>query len=123
MLTLSDLERAVLSTFAEHDAPYSAELRHQVAGAQVSARANTGAGFFTNLLTAGAQAEGAPSPLGPVSADVDGIEHGMGFLLWLKAGVIDCLEGYTYEADLTGVDLMNLRPSNARRELLSGSGW
>ena len=123
MLTLSALERAVLIAFAEHYAPYSAVLRLQIASVRVSARRNTGAGFYTDFLVSDVPEVAAPSPLGPVSAGIEGVEHGMGFLLWLREGVIHSLEGYTYDDDLTGMNLVKLRFSDVTRELPSGRGW
>ena len=31
------------------------------------------------------------------NARIDGLERGMGFILWLNEGYADCLEGYTYD--------------------------
>ncbi|MBR6513360.1 MAG: helix-turn-helix transcriptional regulator [Clostridia bacterium] len=38
--------------------------------------------------------------LGRVHAEIDGIEYGMGFVLFIRDGKISALEGYTYEEDL-----------------------
>jgi hypothetical protein len=38
-------------------------------------------------------------------ARLDGLEHGMGFILWLKEGYADCLEGYSYGESTTGIIL------------------
>jgi len=38
-------------------------------------------------------------------AKIDGLDHGMGFILWLKDGYLDCLEGYSYEENTTAVVL------------------
>ena len=32
-----------------------------------------------------------------------GLERGMGFILWLKEGYVDCLEGYSYDESTTGI--------------------
>lgn len=56
--------------------------------------------------------EGAPSPLGGIGADVDGMTYGMGFLLWLQDGVAETLEGYTYDDETVGLELSSLRCSN-----------
>jgi hypothetical protein len=29
-------------------------------------------------------------------ADIDGLEHGAGFVLWLEDGWLSCLEGFSY---------------------------
>lgn len=38
--------------------------------------------------------------LGDTLAEIPGLEHGMGFILWVKHGIIDSLEGYTYGEDI-----------------------
>lgn len=37
-------------------------------------------------------------------ARVDGITHGMGFILWLSDGYAKCLEGYSFEESTTAID-------------------
>ncbi len=34
---------------------------------------------------------------GDVKADINGLKHGAGFLLYVNDGAIDCLEGYSYD--------------------------
>ena len=109
MLTLSELEYAVLSAFAEKEAEHSSVLREQITCMRVLARENTGHGFYTDLIVVGARAVTAPSPLSAIGASVEGVEPDMGFLLWLNDGKVACLEGYTIDGDLTGLDLMKLR--------------
>jgi hypothetical protein len=113
MKDLSDLERAVLLAIADQHPEHRAALRQQVSSASVAQRENTGAGFYTKLrITEGPRLEGAPSPLGDVGAKVDGLTHGMGFLLWLEDGMAETLEGYTYDDETAGLELASLRGSN-----------
>lgn len=106
MFALSDLERAVLSAIATQVPEHAQALLDQIASAHVVERENTGTGFYAKLaITAGRKMHGAPSPLGDIGADIDGIEHGMGFLLWLQDGMAHTLEGYTYEETTLGLDL------------------
>jgi hypothetical protein len=35
--------------------------------------------------------------IGDVSADIDGLEHGVGFILCIEDGYLHMLEGYTFE--------------------------
>jgi hypothetical protein len=37
-------------------------------------------------------------------ARIDGFEHGMGFVLWLEDGYVDCLKGYSYDESTTDID-------------------
>ena len=79
------------------------EVANALAGQQgkvrVTARKNTGAGFYTTLdVSQRSPIKGIGSPLGDVGATVVGLEHWMGFLLWLRDGHIRELEGYSYES-------------------------
>jgi len=81
--------------------------------AHAAARENSGAGFYTQLaITDGPKMDGAPSPLGDIGADIQGMKHGMGFLLWLRDGMADTLEGYTYDDTTEGLELTDLQYSN-----------
>jgi hypothetical protein len=35
---------------------------------------------------------------------IDGLRHGMGFILWLKDGYLELLEGYSYEESTVEID-------------------
>lgn len=113
MQGLSDLERAVLAAIAEQVPEHASALRAQVSSAHVAARENTGAGFYTKLAIAdGPKMDGAPSPIGDIGVDVEGMEHGLGFLLWLRDGVADTLECYSYDDTTEGLELTRLLYSN-----------
>src|SRR5687767_9833972 len=73
-------------------------LRDQFAAANVEERENTGGGFFTKF--------GVPSGvprlrrknrvvIGDVYGEVEGNEHGVGFLLFVENGAIDTLECFS----------------------------
>ena len=87
-----------------------AALTAQLATAKVRSRENTGAGFYTSF-------DVARTGLAPLSgermrhgawAQVDGLENPMGFILWLKDGYADCLEGFTVVDSTVGIDLTTL---------------
>ena len=98
---LSRLERAVIEKLLAEDHHALRVLRAQLRHAQVSGRTLTGSGFVTELsLPAGT----APAPigsgmirLGDVGAKIDGLRHGAGFLLYVRDGLLDALEGYSYD--------------------------
>jgi hypothetical protein len=112
-MSLTPLERAVFEFICESLPEDSAALRVQVAIARIRSRKNTGSGFFTYFdidRTAPPIGEGKPRDMrdGPF-ASVQGAAHGMGFILWLRDGFADCLEGYCYGVDDTKAwDLENL---------------
>jgi hypothetical protein len=100
------LERAVLRWICERHPLDQALLESQLLTATVISRENTGAGFYTQISAErGSVASFGGERLrnGPTVA-VDGLENGMGFILWLKEGFADCLEGYCYNESTTGID-------------------
>ena len=100
------LEQTVLRVICEMHAVDRDALEAQLSSATVLSRENTGAGFFTRidvgrstlLLIGGERRRDGPE------ARIDGLEHGMGFILWLKEGYLDCLEGYSYADSTIGID-------------------
>jgi hypothetical protein len=101
METMSTLERAVLEKLLAGDHSSLAALRQQLEVASVGERTFTGVGFMTTL-TVPQEAPRAPVQshmvrMGDVIAEIDGLKHGAGFLLYIQDGVLDALEGYTYD--------------------------
>lgn len=103
----TSLERAVLDAICEMYSSDREALEAQLSTATLISRENTGAGFYTRF-----QVERGPSVAitgerlraGP-ETKIDGLKHGMGFILWLKEGYADCLEGYSYAESTTGIVL------------------
>ncbi|HKF52838.1 MAG TPA: hypothetical protein VKB26_11040 [Candidatus Acidoferrales bacterium] len=103
--SLTPLEHAVLRAICKEYPSDRAALEAQLATATVLRRENTGAGFFTYLSverTSSNPIGGYRLRNGP-NAKVEGLEHGMGFILWLKEGYINCLEGYAYAGSTTAI--------------------
>jgi len=97
---LTRLEREVMRMLLEGNDPVLHALRQQFAHSCVVRRELTGVGFFMTFDVSPEvpQAAGGKSfALGDVYADIKGLSHGAGFVLFVSAGVIDCLEGYTYD--------------------------
>jgi len=84
---------------------------------------NTGAGFFSTILVADdALALGEKSPLDGAYANVEGIENGMGFAVFLTDGRVSLIEGYCHgNVSTVGVDFarvkFELRPWSKAAEL------
>jgi hypothetical protein len=94
----TSLERAVLQAICKTYLADRAALEAQLSTATVLSRENTGAGFYTHFVVERASSDaigGERLRSGP-EARVDGLQHGMGFILWLKEGYADHLEGYCY---------------------------
>jgi hypothetical protein len=105
MEVLSSLEQAVLNAIALQVPEVADALAGQQGKVRVTARENTGAGFYTTLdVSHRSPIKGVASPLGDVGATVVGLEHGMGFLLWLRDGHIHKLEGFSYGESTSGID-------------------
>jgi hypothetical protein len=108
------LELAVIEAICEKHPDDRSSIEAQLASTKVISRENTGAGFYTDFevqrssIIPIASARSKDLRYGP-QAKIESINHGMGFILWLSDGYLDCLEGYTYDDDTTALDLINLR--------------
>lgn len=98
-MKLLPLELAVLSKLLEGDIPLLQALRVQLTNCSVVQREFTGCGFYTTLSTS-ADATRIPhfdAKFGDVIADIAGLANGAGFLLFIKDGLLDMLEGYSFD--------------------------
>jgi hypothetical protein len=72
-------------------------LTAQLDAATAVGRELTGAGFYLTLHTAAMSPVFPPGEkIGGVSARIEGLEHGAGFVLWFKDGLMSMLEGFSY---------------------------
>jgi hypothetical protein len=101
------IERAVLAAICDSYPEDRAALEAQLSTATLLRRENTGAGFYTRFAVdrASSSAIGGMRLRNGPATKVDGLEQGMGFILWLKEGYADCLEGYSYAESTTGIVL------------------
>jgi hypothetical protein len=93
------LETAVLDKLLAAPGEPSDTLRAQLAIASVSRREFTGVGFYTHFAIpsgAGVRLSSEDAELGPLLADHPDMEHGAGFLLFVREGIISLLEGYSH---------------------------
>ncbi len=98
MTELTDLEQAVLGKLLEGDNTVLATLREQAGRARLTKRENTGAGFYCDIEVDGdAPTVRGDFHLGDVQAEIRGLDHGAGFVLFVRDGRINMLEGYTYD--------------------------
>ena len=105
-MAFTPLERAVLCAICENQSVDRVALESQLSTAVVVGRENTGAGFYAQISVqrdSAASVGGERLRNGP-TATIEGLEHGMGFILWLKEGFADCLEGYCYGETTTGIE-------------------
>ncbi len=100
MNELTKLEECVLKMLLDGDDEILASLRKQLHSASVTERDLSGVGFFTTLHVAhtdAARATDKSFKFGDVHADISGLECGAGFLLYVRDGVLEMLEAYTYD--------------------------
>jgi hypothetical protein len=105
---LTSLEIAVLDFICKTIHEDGLALRGQLATASIRSRENTGHGFYTHFEVDHAIAgigghKSRDMRDGPL-AKVDGIEHGMGFILWLHDGYANHLEGYSFGGSTVDID-------------------
>jgi len=78
-------------------------LREQMSGVRVQRRSLTTAGFYLDFepAAAGRALSGRPNfRIGDVTAEIKGLEHGMGFILLVEDGVAVHLEGFPWFGEL-----------------------
>jgi hypothetical protein len=114
---LSPFEMQVLDTILYGDHPLLEVLREQVRVCRVTKREFTGVGFFTWLTVPTEGLVAGPNrtfTLSGASADLDGLTRGAGFVLFVTNGILDNLEGYTYDEPWPDV----MGPFSIRRDEL-----
>jgi len=95
---LTPLERSVLGMIFDGDHPVLAALRAQLQTARVVGREFTGVGFFLSVeVDPRVRAPARSLRFGDVVADIVGLRHGAGFLVFVDDGLLDTLEAYTFE--------------------------
>ncbi|HEX8643967.1 MAG TPA: hypothetical protein VF702_08650 [Allosphingosinicella sp.] len=111
MSTFTEMERAALRAIFAETPALSSELERQLDSARVTKRENSGGGFFTDIEVAEeAPRVECPTVLGYAThARVEGLEHGLGFVLFMKGGKLQLLEGFAWGPESTAsLDLDNL---------------
>ena len=99
MTDLTDFERAILRKLLSGDHSLLALFRQQLEVCRCAKREATGVGFYTELdvsTYAGPRPE-LDFKYGDVVAEIDGIKQGAGFVLYIEAGLLVLLEGYTFD--------------------------
>lgn len=101
------LEQAALAAIIAESDGHNHALTNLLVNAVVSDRQNSGGGFFTTILSC----YDAPPLIGErhfgnrISADIDGMEYGIGLILHLEMGRPHLLEGYSQGGEDThGLD-------------------
>ncbi|MCL2726617.1 MAG: hypothetical protein FWD69_19530 [Polyangiaceae bacterium] len=95
----SEFEHAVLAKLLAGDHAVLGVLRAQAQMARLASREYTGAGFFLSFdVPPEAPALATKNfHFGDVTAAIDGLRYGAGFVVFVRNGRLDTLEGYSYE--------------------------
>jgi len=97
---VNEIEQEVLRMLVAGDDASLAVLRRQLAFAEVESRDFSGVGFFTQLRVPEStpRLDGRPRLIiGDVYAEVSGLEHAVGFLLFISEGALDMLECFIHD--------------------------
>jgi len=99
---LNDLEHAVLDMLlsGSGDDPVLAVLREQASAARLARRERTGVGFFCSFEVPSEAPTIVEHPnfeISDVEAELEGLKHGAGFVLFVRDGRLDMLEGFSYD--------------------------
>ena len=103
MAAFTELELAALRSIFSETPGLAAELERQLTVATVTERENTGGGFFTDIaVPEDVPALDNPKVLGcETAARVAGLQHGLGFVLFMENGRLHLLEGYAWAPEST----------------------
>lgn len=110
MVRFTALELAALHSIFSEAPELASGLERQLSTATVTERENSGRGFFTTIAVADdAHRVNSPPVLGyETHAHVNGMEYGLGFVLFVKDGALSLLEGYALAGSTSGLDLTDL---------------
>jgi hypothetical protein len=99
MNELTKLELHVMRMLLDGEDEVLANLRRQLDACKIVKREMTGVGFFTDFEIPAdvPRATQKSFHLGDVNGTVEGAKHGVGFVLFIEAGTLKMLEGYTYD--------------------------
>lgn len=99
MLDISPIERQVMLMLLAGEHSTLEALRTQFDRSYISEREYTGLGFFTTFKVRDCLPRLMPPTrivIGDVCADVEGLEHGCGFILFVDEGLLGILERHLW---------------------------
>jgi hypothetical protein len=120
MNTLTPFEQAVLEKLLSGESDRYRILQKQIGALHVTERKMTGVGFFTDFSISD-DAPKLPNEatfhISDVGADINDLKHGAGFVLFIRKGKIEMLEGFTYDEpwpkDINSFHLRCIRTSKS----------
>ena len=115
---LSIIEKAVLEKLLDGSLPLLVQLRKQLTRCIVAKREFTGFGFYAifDVPDDVRPITGFDIKFGDVVAEIPELPSGAGFLLYIKDGVLDMLEGFSYDEPWpSSIDRYNLNYMNGEK--------
>ena len=108
--SMNTFEQAVMNKLLWGDDLVLSELREQLAKATIKEREMTGTGFYLTFslpedsrkLTDQIPNVKSDFCFGDVNAEIENLENGASFLVWVKGGKLNMLEGYSYHGTWPG---------------------
>ena len=94
-----EFERDVMMWIAQETPQYEQQILRQYNNCRIKSRRFTGHGFFTDFEVDNTSDSLGDfnETLGALGLDLNRLQHGIGFVLFVKNGLITCLEGYAYD--------------------------
>jgi len=123
MNNLTELEKEVLKMLLDGDDEVLVNLKVQLDLVSVEDREISDTGFFTNFLIPQSCKTSAINSnlkfkIGDVHANIEGLDFGAGFLLYVEDGGIKMLEAYSYDEPWpVTTDSFKLTYINGKRDL------
>src|SRR5688572_22981497 len=96
---MTSLVRALMPLLLAGDDELSRTLRIQYARSRIASIDLTGVGFFADFDIDKAAPRAVPAELagGSVDIELEGVRYGAGCLIFVRDGLLQFLEGYTYD--------------------------
>ena len=98
-MTYDEFEKRIIDDIIQTYPEYAERLARQYGYATVSKRTIDGRGFYTYYEIGDKTAslgDGVNLQLGENQWNINGLEHGSDYILWIKNGFISSLEGFSY---------------------------
>ncbi|MGE0267963.1 MAG: hypothetical protein AB7S78_05870 [Candidatus Omnitrophota bacterium] len=115
----NEFEKELMSRILEGESLFLKILREQFSMSSLKKREYTGAGVFTFfLLPDNAPKVSSPDSFqfGDAEIEMIGLKHGAGCIVFVKNGLIDFLEVYSFEEDFPKV-VREFKISNIKNEI------
>jgi len=98
MIKLTNFEQAVMEKLLQGTHPVLIEIKRQFDSCIIKDRELTGVGFYLCFTVLDSLLDQSVNlRFGDVAANIDGLENGAGFVLYINNGKLDMLEGYSYD--------------------------